>query len=140
PYVRVCAVQYQQRMLKGFGEFAQSCEYFIDVASDYRCDVVLFPEMFTMQLLTFLPQEHPGDAVRQLDKFTPDYIQLFTSLAIKYTINIIAGSHFVVEIDDLYNAAFLSRRNGSYEKQYKIHITPHEKKWWGVKPGKKVEV
>jgi predicted amidohydrolase/ribosomal protein S18 acetylase RimI-like enzyme len=140
PYVRVCAVQYQQRMLKNFGEFAQSCEYFVDVASDYRCDIVLFPEMFTMQLLTFLPKRHPGTAIRELDQFTGQYIELFTSLAIKYNTNIIAGSHFVVEDDDLYNVSYLFRRNGSYEKQYKIHITPHERKWWGVKPGNKVEV
>ncbi len=140
PYVRVCAVQYQQRMLKDFDEFAQSCEYFVDVASDYRCDVVLFPEMFTMQLLTFLPNKHPGNAIRELDKFTKQYIDLFTSLSIKYNTNIIAGSHFVVENDDLYNVSYLFRRNGSHEKQYKIHITPHERKWWGVKPGNKVEV
>ena len=140
PYVRACAVQYQQRMLHSFDEFAQSCEYFVDVASDYRCDIVLFPEMFTMQLLTFLPHKHPGNAIRQLDTFTKQYVELFTSLSIKYNINIIAGSHFVVEDDDLYNVSYLFRRNGSHEKQYKIHITPHERKWWGVKPGKTVEV
>lgn len=140
PYVRVCAIQYQQRMLRDFAEFAQSCEYFVDVASDYRCDIVLFPEMFTMQLLTFLPQKRPGNAIRQLDQFTDQYIKLFTELSIRYNINIIAGSHFVVENDDLYNVSYLFRRNGSYEKQYKIHITPHERKWWGVKPGNRVEV
>jgi predicted amidohydrolase len=140
PYVRVCAIQYQQRMLKNFEEFAQSCEYFVDVASDYRCDMVLFPEMFTMQLLTFLPHRHPGSAIRELDTFTGQYIDLFTSLSIKYNINIIAGSHFVVENEDLFNVSYLFRRNGSHEKQYKIHITPHERKWWGVRPGNKVEV
>jgi len=40
----------------------------------------------------------------------------------------------------LYNVSYLFRRNGSVEKQYKIHITPHERKWWGVKPGNTVEV
>lgn len=140
PYVRVCAVQYQMRMIKDFEEFAQNCEYFVDAASDYRCDIVLFPEMFTMQLLTFLPNKEPGKAIRALNQFTPQYEELFTSLAIKYNINIIGGSHFVVEQDNLYNVSYLFRRNGTIEKQYKIHITPHEKKWWGVKPGNRVEV
>ena len=31
-------------------------------------------------------------------------------------------------------------RDGSIGKQYKIHITPSERKWWGVNPGDKVEV
>jgi predicted amidohydrolase/ribosomal protein S18 acetylase RimI-like enzyme len=140
PYIRVCAVQYKQRMMKSFADFAQSCEYFVDVASDYRCDMVLFPEMFTMQLLTFMPKETPGNAIRALDTFTQQYIELFTNLAIKYNTNIIAGSHFVVEEENLYNISYLFRRNGTYDKQYKIHITPHEKKWWGVKEGNKVQV
>jgi predicted amidohydrolase/ribosomal protein S18 acetylase RimI-like enzyme len=140
PYVRVCAIQYQMRMIKSFEDFAQNCEYFVDAASDYRCDIVLFPEMFTMQLLTFLPNKLPGKAVRQLHDFTPQYEELFTSLAIKYNINIIAGSHFVIEDGNLYNVSYLFKRNGTHSKQYKLHITPHEKKWWGVQPGDKVEV
>jgi predicted amidohydrolase len=139
-YIRVCAVQYQMRMIKDFSEFAQNCEYFVDVASDYRCDIVLFPEMFTMQLLTFIPEKNPGNAIRELNKFTPQYEEFFTNLAIKYNINIIAGSHFVVEDDNLYNVSYLFRRNGTVGKQYKLHITPHERKWWGVKPGSKLEV
>ncbi len=139
-YVRACAVQYQMRMITSFEDFARNCEYFVDVASDYRCDIVLFPEMFTMQLLTFLPNKSPGKAIRQLDQFTKQFEELFTSLAIKYNINIVAGSHFVIENDDLYNVSYLFQRNGNIGKQYKLHITPHEKKWWGVKPGNKMEV
>ncbi len=139
-YVRACAIQYQMRMINSFDDFARNCEYFVDVASDYRCDIVLFPEMITMQLLSFLPNKSPGSAIRQLDQFTKQYEELFTKLAIKYNINIIGGSHFVIENDNLYNVSYLFQRNGKIGKQYKIHITPHEKKWWGVKAGDKVEV
>ncbi len=75
------------------------------------------------------------------EAFTEQYIQFFSSMAVKYNTNIIAGSHLTVEEDDaLYNISFLFRRDGTYEKQYKLHITPHERKWWGVKPGNTVEV
>jgi predicted amidohydrolase/ribosomal protein S18 acetylase RimI-like enzyme len=140
PYVRACAVQYQMRMINDFEEFERNCEYFVDVASDYRCDIVLFPEMFTMQLLTFLPNKRPGKAIRMLSEFTGKYIDLFTRLAVKYNTNIIGGTHFIEEEGDLYNVSYLFRRDGSVDRQYKIHITPHERKWWGVKPGNKVEV
>ncbi|HLG02634.1 MAG TPA: bifunctional GNAT family N-acetyltransferase/carbon-nitrogen hydrolase family protein [Bacteroidia bacterium] len=139
-YIRTCAVQYQMRMINSWEEFARQCEYFVDVASDYRCDVLLFPEMFTMQLLSFLPNKSTGNAIRLLHQFTPQYEELFTRLAIKYNINIIAGTHFTIEEEDLYNVSYLFRRNGTVGKQYKLHITPHEKKWWGVKPGNKMEV
>ena len=44
--VRICAVQYMMRMIKDFEEFAKQCEYFVDVASDYHCDFILFPGNF----------------------------------------------------------------------------------------------
>lgn len=140
PYVRVSAVQYQMRPITSFEEFGKYCEFFVDTASDYRSDFVVFPEMITLQLLSFLPKKKPGEAVRLLTKYTPQYEQLFTRLAIKYNINIIGGSHFTVENDNLYNISYLFRRDGTMEKQYKIHITPHEKKWWGVQSGDKVKV
>jgi predicted amidohydrolase/ribosomal protein S18 acetylase RimI-like enzyme len=138
--VRVCAVQYQMRLIQSFEEFAKQCEYFVDVASDYKCDFILFPEIFTTQLLSFLPSVRPALAMRKLSEFTPLYLDLFTKLAVKHNINIIGGSHFTIENDNLYNIAYLFRRNGTLEKQYKMHITPNERRWWGVKPGNTVEV
>lgn len=137
---RVCAVQYQMRMVKDFNDFAKQCEYFVDVAADYRSDFVVFPEIFTTQLLSFLPNERPGIAVRSLSEFTPKYLELFNQLAVKYDVNIIGGSHFTVEGDDLFNISYLFRRNGTLGKQYKLHITPNERRWWGVKPGRSLEV
>ncbi|MER3524433.1 MAG: carbon-nitrogen hydrolase [Ignavibacteria bacterium] len=138
--VRICAVQYQMRAIKSFQEFARQCEYFVDVAADYKTDFVLFPELITTQLLSFILAERPGIAVRKLAEFTPQYLELFSHLAIKYDVNIIGGSHFLVEDDHLYNVAHLFKRNGGIGKQYKLHITPNEKHWWGVEPGNSIEV
>ena len=138
--VRIAVVQYQMRKISSFDEFAQQCEYFVDVASDYKCDFVLFPELFTVQLLSCIEASRPGQAARQLAEFTPQYLDLFSDMAVKYDLNVIGGSQFVVENDNLYNTAYLFSRNGSIGKQYKIHITPSERKWWGVTPGDKVEV
>lgn len=140
PYVRVSAVQYQMRSIKNFEEFARQCEYFVDASSDYKSDFVVFPEMLTMQLLSFLTNKNPAAAIRELSNYTDRYIELFTSLAIKYNINIIGGSHFCIENDTLYNISFLFKRDGTHSKQYKIHITPYETKWWGVKGGDKIQI
>lgn len=140
PYVRISAVQYQMRPIRNFEEFGKYCEFFVDTASDYRSDFVVFPEMITLQLLSFLPKKKPGEAVRMLTQYTAQYVELFTKLAIKYNVNIIGGSHFNVENDELYNISYLFRRDGTSEKQYKIHITPHEKKWWGVQSGNRLNV
>jgi len=138
--VRISVVQYQMRTIKYFEEFARQCEYFIDVASDYKCDFVLFPEMITTQLMCLIEQMRPGMAARQLSDFTEDYLELFNKLAVKYDLNVIPGTHFVVEDDRLYNVAYLFRRDGTIAKQYKLHITPSERRWWGVEPGTQLEV
>ena len=138
--VRVCVLQYRMRAVKDFNDFANHCEYFIDVASEYYCDFIVFPEIFTTQLLSFMKDARPAVAMRQLSEFTPKYLKLFTHLAVKYNINIIGGSHFAIEDENLYNISYLFRRDGTIGKQYKIHITPSEKRWWGVKPGSRVQV
>lgn len=138
--VRICAVQYYMRHVDSFDDFAGQCEYFVDVASGYKSDFALFPEILTTQLLSFVENKDPGKAARELSTFTPRYLELFTNLAIRYNVNIVGGSHFVVEGDKLYNVSFLFKRNGEIEKQYKLHITPNERRWWGVSPGDKIEV
>lgn len=138
--VRLSVVQYLLRRISGFDEFAQQCEFFIDTASEYKSDFVLFPELFTTQLLSCVADARPGQAARKLHDFTPNYLDLFTEMAVKYNVNIIGGSHFVLEGELLYNIAYLFRRDGTLGKQYKIHITPSERKWWGVTPGDVVQV
>jgi predicted amidohydrolase len=138
--VRVAAVQYQLRRITGFEEFARQAEFFVDAASDYHCDFVLFPELFTLQLLSLAPARRPGLAARKLASFTPKYLDLFTRLAVKHNVNIVGGSQFVLEKQRLHNVAFLFRRNGTLARQYKIHITPSERRWWGVEGGKRLEV
>ena len=138
--VRVCVVQYPDAAHAGLPAFAEQCEYFLDVAAEYKCDFILFPEIFTTQLLSLIQADNPGAAVRRLSEFTDQYLELFTRLAVKYNVNVIGGSHFTVEDDDLYNIAYLFRRDGTLGKQYKLHITPAERHWWGVKGGNRVEV
>ena len=138
--VRISCVQYQMRTIKNFNEFKRNCTFFVDTASDYKCDFVLFPELITMQLLSFCDTRKPGDAARKLSEFTPQYLEMFNQLAVRYNINIIGGSQFAVEDDTLYNVGYLFLRDGTIQKQKKIHVTPAEWKWWGVAGGDAIEV
>ncbi|UOY91030.1 GNAT family N-acetyltransferase [Ectobacillus sp. JY-23] len=138
--VRICAVQYKMKQINSFEEFATQVEYYTDVASDASSDFVVFPELFTTQLMSFLQERSPSRAVQRITEFTEDYINLFTDLAVKYNVNIIGGSHFVEEEGRVYNIAYLFRRDGTIEKQYKVHITPNERKWWGISAGDYIKV
>ncbi|HPG25759.1 MAG TPA: GNAT family N-acetyltransferase [Myxococcota bacterium] len=137
---RISLVQYMMRRVESFEEFARQCTFYVDTAGDYHSDFVLFPELFTTQLLSLVDEKRPGLAARKLCDFTPRYLELFSDLALKYNVNVIAGSQLVEEDDGLYNASFLFRRDGSIDKQYKIHITPNEARWWGVQGGDAINV
>jgi len=138
--VRVAAVQYEMRPITSFEQFAQQCEFFIDTAAEYRADFLLFPEMLTNQLQVLVQAPESSATARRLDDFTARFVELFTRLAMKYDVNIIAGSHLTVEHDKLYNISSLFRRDGTVERQYKLHISPQEQRWWGVSPGDEVRV
>lgn len=139
--VRLCVVQYEMRAVKDFAEFTTNCEYFVDAASDDRADFVVFPELFTLQLLATLERARPGLAARQLAELSPRIVELFTTLALRYNVNIIGGSMFTLgTTGQLHNTSYLYRRDGTRGRHDKINVTPNERKWWGVMPGSSVEV
>jgi predicted amidohydrolase/ribosomal protein S18 acetylase RimI-like enzyme len=138
--VRLSIVQYQMRGISSFDDFASQCEFFCDVASEYTSDFVLFPELITTQLLPLCKSTRPGEQARELAGFTPQYLELFKSLAIKYNTNVIGGSQFEMVDGELYNVAFLFHRDGGIDRQPKLHVTPNEHRWWGVAPGDRLSV
>ncbi len=138
--VRLCLVQYGMRRIGSFEDMAQQCEFFVDVAADYRADFVVFPELFSTQLLSLTPPERPGLAARRLSKFVPRILEMFTRLAVRFNVNILGGSHFAEEGGRLLNIAYLFRRDGTIASQAKLHVTPNERRWWGVEPGNGFEV
>jgi predicted amidohydrolase len=137
---RLALVQYEMRPIQSFDEFARQCEFFVDTASDSRSDFLLFPELLTLQLLSLVKGEQPGMAARKLAQMTPDYLELFGGLAVRYNLNIIGGSSFVVDDGRLLNVSYLFRRDGTIAAQPKLHITPNERRWWGVEPGEQLRV
>lgn len=138
--VRICVVQYQMRPISCWEDFAHQCEYFVDVASGYQADFCLFPELLTNQLLSFMHEKDPALAVRRVAQYTPQYLDLFADLAVRYNINIVGGTHYTLEGEDLYNIAYLFQRSGHIDRQYKLHVTPDERLWWGVQGGQEVQV
>lgn len=140
PSARVAAVQYRMRAVSCFDDFAQQCTYFASLAAERRADFLLFPELLTNQLISLVEPMRPALRVRQLDQYTEQYIELFSQMALKYNLNIIGGTHLVVEDERLFNVAYLFHRDGRIDKQYKLHITPDEVSWWGISPGSGLDV
>lgn len=138
--VRLGVVQYGMHPVAAFENLARQVEFFVDAAGDQKADYLLFPELFTTQLISATNAKRASDQARELSNYTPEYLDLFADLAVRYDLNIVGGSTIVQEGDSLYNVAYLFRRDGTLEKQYKIHITPEERRWWGLHGGDQMHV
>jgi predicted amidohydrolase/GNAT superfamily N-acetyltransferase len=137
---RIACVQYQQRPVGSFDEFARQVGYAVDVASDYRADFVLFPELFTLQLLSMSGSLSAKEGVLELARQAPAFVGLVRGLALKHGVTIVAGSHPVRDGDRLLNVAHVCLPSGAVVMQPKLHITPNERKYWGIEGGRSLRV
>lgn len=138
--VRVGTVQYSQRRVASFDEFLEIVAYFVDVVADYKGDFVVFPEMFTLQLLSIENQAlSPSESIEALTKYTPRYKEAMRDMALRYNINIIGGSHPTrMPNGRVENIAYIFLRDGTVHEQPKIHPTPNEAYWWNIEGGNKL--
>ena len=140
--VRLATVQLQARKVRDFEEFVQNVEYFVDVAADYRADFVVFPELFTMSLLSFEPEAlSPMEAIDRMTEHREPIVAELSRMALRYNINIVGGSHPTrTEDGSVKNVAYVCLRDGSVHAQEKVHPTPNEAYWWKIKGGSSVDV
>ena len=139
--VRIATCQLQARAVSGFDEFIKQVEYFVDVAADYEADFIVFPEMFTLMLLSAEDKVlTPLEAIERLSEYTPRIRERLSEMALSYNINIIGGSHPTrLEDGDIHNVAYVCLRDGSIHAQEKIHPTPNEAYWWNIKGGDSID-
>src|SRR5690606_14909264 len=114
--------------------------FFVDSLSSYQADIVLFPEFFSAPLMGIDSLESSVEAVRDLARYTEPVRDALSSLAVRYNINIIGGSMPLAEDGEIYNVAYLCRRDGTVDHQYKLHITPNEWRYWAIQGGDELKV
>jgi len=138
--VRIGVVQRRMRAVRSVEDLLNQVEFFVDALSDYRADFVVLPEFFSAPLMGLDPELDSVEAIRLLATFTEQIASALSDMAVSYNINIVGGSMPLVENGRVYNVAYLLRRDGTVEKQYKIHITPSERRDWGIEGGDKLQV
>lgn len=121
-------------------ELLQRIELLIAAQASYKADFVLFPEFFTAPLLTLYPQLDALQGMRTLAGHTPELVAAIAAMAQRHRINVIAGTMPLLEKGALYNVAWLCRRDGSVERQDKLHPTPGEVRDWQMQGGRALQV
>ncbi|WP_113635174.1 carbon-nitrogen hydrolase family protein [Nubsella zeaxanthinifaciens] len=138
--IRLGLVQWQMRLFSDLDAFYEQVKFFVDAVSGYKSDFIMFPEFFNTPLLqpyNHLPEQ---EAMKKLADKTEEIVLKLQEYAVAYNVNIISGSMPVKENGKLYNATYLCHRNGLTENYRKIHITPNEKKYYGMSGGDKIGV
>ncbi|WP_159883624.1 carbon-nitrogen hydrolase family protein [Paenibacillus puerhi] len=140
--IRVSAVQYHLRTIDSFDDFAAQVEHYVKTAAEFDAEFVLFPELFTTQLLSIGKPDNrrEGLPITALPGFTEAYEELFSRLARSTGMHLIGGTHIVEEGGRLYNAAYLFYPDGRMVTQRKLHITPSEVKAWAMGAGDALSV
>jgi predicted amidohydrolase len=142
--LRVAALQYFIRPVQSFDQFRDQVESLVESAKDYRCGLVVFPEYFSIQLLTLGNVKRPITVqIRDLARQAPRVVELMSQLARKHDLYIAAGTVPVMDDPDsdiVYNDSYLFNRSGQYAVQGKLHMTRFENEDWKVSPRSKLRV
>lgn len=133
--LRVATLQYYIRPVESFQAFEAQVTGLVETAADYRCDLLVFPEYFTTQLLTLGDTTRPiPDQVRALAEQRPRVVELMTKLSQQSGMHLAGGT--ILDLDPetgrLHNDAYLFTPEGRHGIQGKLHMTRFEREEWAV--------
>lgn len=141
--IRVATLQYFIRPVQTFEQLRDQVEALVETAADYKCQLVAFPEYFTVQLLTLGNLKRPireqiGDLARQ----SPRVQELMSDLARRFRIHIVAGTVPTQDKDSdaIFNESFFYTPSGTWGVQGKLHMTRFENEDWMISPRNRLRV
>lgn len=141
--IRVASLQYFIRPVQTFEQFRDQVEALIETAADYNCHLIVFPEYFSVQLLTLAPVKRPiHEQIRDLAQQVPHFVEMMSEEAKRNKIYIVAGTIPVWDdaTSKVYNQSFLFGPSGDYGVQGKIHMTRFETEDWHVSASSRLRV
>jgi len=142
--IRVASLQYYIRPVRTFDDFCDQVVGLVETAADYKCKLVVFPEYFTIQLLTLGDLKRPMPVqVRALAQQRERYVELLSGLARKHALYIAGGTIPAVDEGDdekVFNECCFFAPSGDVGVQGKLHMTRFEVEDWFVSPRSRLNV
>ncbi|MCC6140588.1 MAG: carbon-nitrogen hydrolase family protein [Nitrospira sp.] len=141
--LRVASLQYFIRPVQTFEQFRDQVQALVETAADYKAQLLVFPEYFTVQLLTLGNVKRPiREQVRDLAQQAERFSTLMEDLAKRHRLYIIAGTIPVMAdgADRVYNESFFFSPTGTRGVQGKLHMTRFEKEEWKISPHVKFRI
>lgn len=124
----------------GFDKWRAHVERWTHEAVQKNAQLLVFPEYGAMELVSIFSDEIRNDIRRQvieLDSLKNEFCDVFSDLAKKYKVIIVAPSIPVIEADAPVNRVYVFSSNGLAGYQDKFFMTRFENEIWGIHSGKK---
>lgn len=139
--IRLGIVQWLVKSFSSPAAFLVKVDQQVGSFANYGADFVLYPEYFSLPLLSLFNTGTEKDGIVALAQMAEELAAGFAEIARKHHINIIAGSiPGLSNTGALQNVTYFCRRDGSTERYAKLHLTPYEKDHWQMEPGSELGV
>ncbi|MGI9212105.1 MAG: carbon-nitrogen hydrolase family protein [Methylococcaceae bacterium] len=139
PHLRLATAQYDIGEFGDFDEYRQKMTRWVDTAVSEGARLLLFPEYFSMELVSLFPDDIRRSLPRQLESMQsllPDFMMLCMDLAETHGIYLVAGTFPVRQTDHRYlNRSFLFYPDGASDYQDKLQMTRFENEQWAITGG-----
>ena len=127
--IRISAVPFKAGQVSSFDDFADHVTRLVEQAAAEKPDFVVFPELFTSELLNFFEGQDIVEKFARLTEYTEDYVSLFRGLSKEKGFYIVGGSHLKEVRGKFYNTGHLFTPDGEVWEQQKCHLVPIETAW-----------
>ena len=137
--VRVAAINWKIRNIRSDGEFWNHAYEFIEQADDHGAQLVVLPELFSLELLTLQPKLREKDSPKYLVQYWDDIVNWLSRIAQNSGMAIVGGSHFYETQEGYKNISPIAFPDGNVYLQEKNKLTVYERSDWGIIQGHGVQ-
>ncbi|MDU9413846.1 carbon-nitrogen hydrolase family protein [Pseudomonas sp. zfem005] len=138
--MRVATVQWALGQSSELPALLDALEHTVATLAGYGVDLAVFPEFFHVNLLKGARFAQGPAQMRKLAEYTEPLLAAFSRLAQRYRVNLCPGSLPLEEGGRMLNMSWLCHRDGSRDRQPKLHITPNEREAWCLEGGNSLQV
>jgi predicted amidohydrolase len=140
---KIASAQYDISFLETWKNFETKIQQWVATAAENQAEILLFPEYACMELASLFPQSVYSSLSAQLEALQtllPDFLKLFSELAVRHSLYIQAGTYPVRHTNgDYRNHAYFFTPQGEYDYQEKLTMTRFENEQWHIKRGLEIK-
>lgn len=137
--VRVAAVNWKLRKNRSDGAFWNHAYEFIEKANDDGAQLVVLPELFSLELLLLEPNLKEKDSPKYLVQYWDDIVNWLSRIAQNSGMAIVGGSHFHRTDEGIKNICPIAFPDGNVYLQEKNNLTVYERSDWSILQGQGVQ-